>query len=78
MVCAADHNGDGKMGVDEFKVLSSKIETGDNSWVQDGERCILQQEQQERQPTGLSNSGNLVSINLVIFTLASLMAILWK
>merc|ERR1719397_1228735 len=85
MVCSADKNGDGKIGLDEFKTIFSQITQGDISFYQElGARCgshlQLQgqqqqgQQQQEQSPAGSSNS---VSINMILFTLASLVVIIW-
>jgi len=91
MVCGVDKNGDGKIGLDEFKTIFSKITQGDMSFIQElgatcGSHVQLQgqqqkgqqqqgQQQQEQTPAGGSNS---VSINMILFTMASLMVIIWK
>ena len=53
MVCVADKNGDGKMQIDEFTVVWTKLQQGDfMSLVQDiGAECAhhLQQQNQEQQ-----------------------------
>merc|ERR1719402_920810 len=67
IVCGADKNGDGKIGLDEFKTIFSQITQGDISFYQElGARCgsHLQQQgqqqqgqqQQEQTPAGSSNS----------------------
>ena len=111
MVCGIDKNGDGKIGLDEFKPVFMKIIQGDTSVFQEiGDTCASKkqqqqhgqqqreqtpahagssnsatqsanvqqqqgQQQQEQPPEGSSNS---VSINMVLFTLASLMVMIWK
>jgi len=81
MVCAIDKNEDGKIGLDEFKPILSKMLKKDMSFVQEllskGARCgsHVQQRQKEQTPAGSSNS---ISINVILFTLASLMATIWK
>ena len=88
MVCVADQNGDGKMQIEEFKGLFSKITGGDmQSLIQeiaakwDGVKCKTQSTRKSRGRKGLqpsSGSSNSVSINIILFTLASLMAIVGK
>ena len=42
VVCAADQNGDGKLGIVEFKVVFSKLSSGDMSFLQGaGARCAV-------------------------------------
>ena len=40
MVCAADTNGDGRMGIDEFKGVYRRLQSGDYGVLQEaGARC---------------------------------------
>ena len=41
MVCVADQNGDGKMGIDEFKVHYSKMLKGDTSSSEPDIGCVI-------------------------------------
>merc|ERR1719187_1967094 len=58
MVCGADKNGDGKIGLDEFKTIFSQITQGDMSFFQElGARCGSHLQQQGQQQQGQQQQG---------------------
>ena len=63
MVCAADTNRDGRMGIDEFKDVYRRLQSGDYSVINEaGARCA-----------GCSS----LAINLIMVILACLMLLIW-